>query len=189
MIRFDGFSRYEWESTQSASVSLSLVQYQPLLLVGFPSHLFLLALHPVLAQCWVIGRVFPCDFCEAGDGSYVGLHQFRLAFIKCPIAVVSEVAGFHPCTSLGRVSAFRPPPEPMPVGMSDFLEDVLGSTVPVIIRPAPSEGIEFFDYPPCRGLLMGVQIRTYGPHVFEDLGLLGDGQQFPLGPELPDVVG
>jgi hypothetical protein len=187
MIRFYGFSRYRRDSTQSASVSLSLVQYQPLFRGGFPSRPFLLALHPVLAQCWVIGRVFPCDFCEAGDGGCVGLNPFRLAFIKCPMAVIPEVAGFHPFTSLGRVSAFRPPPEHMPVGMSDFLEDVLGSTVPVIIRPASYDGIEFFDYPPCRGLLMGVRVGTYGPHVFEDFVLLWDAQQFPLGPEFPDV--
>ena len=80
MIRFYGFSRYKGDSTQSASISLSLVQYQPLFLVGFPSYLVLLTLHPVLAQRWVIGRMFPCDFGEAGDRGCVGLHQFRLTF-------------------------------------------------------------------------------------------------------------
>jgi len=56
MIRFYAFTRYKWDVTQSASVSLFLVQYQPLFLVGFPSHLLLLALRPVLAQSWVIGE-------------------------------------------------------------------------------------------------------------------------------------
>ena len=49
MIRFYAFSCYERDSTQSASVSLLLVQYQPLFRVGFPSHLVLLPLCPVLA--------------------------------------------------------------------------------------------------------------------------------------------
>src|SRR6266446_10152263 len=75
MIRFYAFSHYEWDFTQSASISLFLVQRQPLFLVGFPSHLLLLALRPVLAQSWVIGRILPCDFCEACDRGCVGLHQ------------------------------------------------------------------------------------------------------------------
>jgi hypothetical protein len=49
MIRFYAFSCYERDATQSASVSLLLVQYQPLFRVGFPSHLLLLPLCPVLA--------------------------------------------------------------------------------------------------------------------------------------------
>ena len=56
MIRLDAFSCYKRDFTQSASVSLSLVQYQPLFLVGFPCYLLLLALRPVLAQGWVVGR-------------------------------------------------------------------------------------------------------------------------------------
>jgi hypothetical protein len=49
MIRFYAFSCYERDSTQSASVSLLLGQYQPLFRVGFPSHRLLLPLCPVLA--------------------------------------------------------------------------------------------------------------------------------------------
>ena len=76
MIRFYVFSRYKWDGTQSASISLSLVQHQPLFRVGFPSHLLLLALHPVVAQSWVIGRVSPCDLREAGDRGCIGFDQF-----------------------------------------------------------------------------------------------------------------
>src|SRR5262249_14466842 len=81
-IRFSGFSRYKGDATQSASVSLSLGQYPPLLLVGFPAHVLLLALHPVLAQRWVIGRVLPCDRGEASDWGYVGFDQVCLSFIS-----------------------------------------------------------------------------------------------------------
>ena len=75
MIRFYGFSLYKWDGTQSASVSLFLVQYQPLFRVGFPAHVLLLALCPVLAQSWVIGGVLPCDLGEAGDWGCVGFDQ------------------------------------------------------------------------------------------------------------------
>ena len=178
MIRFYVFSRDKWDSTQSASVSLSLVQYQPLFLVGFPSHLLLLALRPVLVQRWVIGRVLPCDLGEASDWGYVGFDQFCLSFIKCPIAVVPEVAGFHPFTALVRVSAFHPHPEHLPLGMSNFLEDMFGRTVPVVVCPSPDNRVEFLYDLPCRGLLMCVQVGSYCPHVFEDFFLLWDGQHF-----------
>ena len=62
MIRFYAFSHYEWDVTQRASVSLFLVQHPSLFLVGFPSHLLLLALRPVLAQGWVIGECLPVTF-------------------------------------------------------------------------------------------------------------------------------
>src|SRR6266849_10753730 len=88
MIRFYVFPRYEWDVTQSASVSLFLVQYPPLFLVGFPSHLVLLALRPVVAQNWVIGGVLPCDLGEAGERDCIGFDQFRLSFPECPITVV-----------------------------------------------------------------------------------------------------
>jgi len=65
MIRFYAFTHDERDVTQSASVSLPLVQYQPLFLVGFPSHLLFLALCPVLAQSWVTGRIPSCDLREA----------------------------------------------------------------------------------------------------------------------------
>ena len=187
MIRFYGFSRYTWDSTQSASVSLALVPSQPLLLVGFPSHLVLLALHPVLAQRWVTGRVLPCDRGEASDWGDVGFDQCCLSFIACPRAVVPEVAGFHPFTSLLRVSAFRPPPEHLPLGMSNFLEDMFGCTVPVIVCPSPDNRIAFLDDPPCRGLLRSVQGGSECPHVFEDFFLVWDGQPFALFPAFPDV--
>ena len=177
----------KWDSTQNASISLSLVQYQPLFLIGFPSHLLLLTLHPVLAQRWVIGRVLPCDLREAGDRGCIGLHQFRLSFPECPITVVPKIAGFHPFPAFVWVAAFRPYPEHLPLGMSNLLKDVFGCTVPVIIRPSPYDRVEFLDYMPCRGLLMGVQVGSYCPHVFEDFFLLWDGQQFTLFPESPDV--
>ena len=187
MIRFYAFSRYEWDVTQSASVSLFLVQHQPLFRVGFPSHLLLLALRPVLAQRWVIGGISPCDLREAGDRGCVGLHQFRLSFPECPITVVPKIAGFHPFPAFVRVSAFRPRPEHLPLGMSNLLEDVFGCTVPVIIRPSPYDRVECLDYLPCRGLLMCVQVGSYRPHVLEDFFLLWDGQQCSLFPEFPDV--
>ena len=120
MIRFSVLSRYEWDGTPSASVSLFLVQCQPLLLVGFPSHVSLLALPPVLAQSWVIGGMLPCDLGEACDRGCIGFDQFRLPFPECPVAVVPKIAGFHPFTAFVRVSAFRPYPEHLPLGMSDF---------------------------------------------------------------------
>ena len=186
-IRFSGFSRYKGDATQSASVSLSLGQYPPLLLVGFPAHVLLLALHPVLAQRWVIGRVLPCDRGEASDWGYVGFDQVCLSFIEGPIAVVPEVARLHPCTSFVRVAAFRPPPEHLPLGMADFLKDMLGRTVPVVVCPSPDNRVECLPDPPCRGLLRCVQVRSDGPPVLEDFFLLWDGQQCALFPALPDV--
>src|SRR5713101_3457580 len=103
MIRFYAFTRYEWDVTQSASVSLSLVQYQPLFLVGFPSYLLLLTLRPVLAQSWVIGGISPCDLCEAGDRGCIGFNQCRLLLEECPIDVAPKVACYKPFTSNVRV--------------------------------------------------------------------------------------
>jgi hypothetical protein len=187
MIRFYAFSCYKWDSAQCASVSLLSVQHQPLFLVDFPAHLLLLSLCPVLAQCWVIGRVSAYDFREAGDWGCIGLDQFCLAFPECPVAVAPEVARFHPFTSFVRVSAFCPDPKHLPLSMSGFLEDVFGCTVPVVMRPTPYDGVEFLNDVPCRGLLMCVQVGAYGPQMFEDFFLLWDGQQFTLFPEFPDV--
>src|SRR4030095_14260124 len=83
MIRFYAFSHNKRDVTQGASVSLPLVQYQPLFLVGFPSHLLFLALRPVLVQSWVIGRIPPCDLCEAGDRGCIGFDQCRLLLKEC----------------------------------------------------------------------------------------------------------
>jgi hypothetical protein len=187
MIRFYAFSPYAGDVTQRASVSLFLVQYQPLFLVGFPSHLLLLALRPVLAQGWVIGGMPPCDFSEACDRGCVRLHQFRLAFPECPITVVPKIAGFHPLLAFIRVSALRPHPEHLPLGLSNLLKDVFGCTVPVIRRPSPYDRVECFDSLPCRGLLMCVQVGSRRSHVLEDFFLLWDGQQCSLCPEFPDV--
>src|SRR6266446_3227120 len=188
MIRFYVFSGYKQDGTQGASISLSLVQHQPLFLVGFPSHLSLLALHPVLAQRRIIGRVSSCDLCVAGDWGCIGFHQFRLVFLECPIAVVFEIASFHPFTSLVRVSAFCPVPKHLPLGMSHLLEDVLGCRVPVIIRPSAYNRIECLNDPHRRGLLMCVQVGSGCSQVFEHLFLLWDGQQFFLpAPEFPEM--
>jgi hypothetical protein len=188
MIHFYVFSGYKRDGTQSASISLSLVQHQPLFLVGFPSHLSLLALQPVLAQRRIIGRVSSCDLCVAGDRGYIGFHQFRLVFLECPIAIVFEIASFHPFTSLVRVSAFCPVPEHLPLGMSNLLEDVLGCRVPVIIRPSAYNRIECLNDPHRRGLLMCVQGGSSCSQVFEHFFLLWDGQHFFLpAPEFPEM--
>ena len=187
MICLYAFSRYKWDGTQSASVSLFLVQHQPSFRVGFPFHLPLLALRPIVAQSWIIGGIFPCDLREAGDGDGVGLDQFCLPFTECPIAVVPKVAAFYPSTAFSRVSAFRPDPKHLPLGMSDLLEDLLGCTVPVIIRPSSYDGVELPHDLPCGGLLLCVQVGSGGSYRFEHLFFLWDGQQFPLFPECPDV--
>src|SRR4029434_8061623 len=54
------YQHYAWDVTPRASVSLLLVQPQPLLLGGCPSHWLCLALRPVLAQGWVLGGMPPC---------------------------------------------------------------------------------------------------------------------------------
>jgi len=163
MIRFYAFSRNEWDVTQSALVSLFLVQYQPVLLVGFPSHLLLLALRPILAQRWVVGGVLPCDFGEAGDRGCVGFAQCGLLLKECPVAIAPKVARFHPFTSFVRVSAFRPVPEHLPLSMSNFCEDVFGRRVPVVVRPSSNNGVEIPHNLHCRGLLMCVQVGSYKP--------------------------
>jgi hypothetical protein len=187
MIRFYAFARKKWDTTQSASVSLLLVQGQPLLFVGFPSHLPLFALVPVRVQRWVEGRISPFDFDEAGDRGFVGLDQFRLPFLERPIAVVPEVASFHPFPAFVRVSALRPVPEHLPLGMSDFLEGSTGCTVPVVVRPSPYDRVEVSNHLHRRGLLVRVQTGTYRPQMSEDFFLLWRGQQFSLFPEFPDV--
>src|SRR6266571_9279374 len=78
MIRFYVFSWYKRDGTQSASVPLSLVQYQPLFRVGFPSHLALPSFLPVFSQGGVVGRMSPCDLCEACDRGLIGFDQFCL---------------------------------------------------------------------------------------------------------------
>src|SRR5882672_10798133 len=108
MIRFYVFSWYKRDGTQSASIPLSLVQHQPLFRKGFPSHLLLLALYPVLAQSRVIGRTLSLDFGEAGDRGCIGFDQFCRPFLKCPVAIVPKIACFHPRTPFVRVSAFCP---------------------------------------------------------------------------------
>ena len=187
MIRFYVFSRYKWDVTQSASVSLFLMQHQPLFLVGFPSYLVLLSLYPVLAQSRVIGRVFPCDLGEAGDRGCVGFDQCRLFFPECPMAIVPKIARFHPLTAFVRVSAFRPDPEHLPLGMSYLPKDVLGRTVPVVICPSSDNGVKCLNPLHCRGLLMCVQVGSGCSDMFEHFFLLWDGQQFSLFPEFPDV--
>ena len=181
-------SRYELDSTQSAPIFLSLEQHQPLFRVGFPSYLSLLALYPIFLERWVVGRISPSDFGEAGDRGFVGLDQFCLRFImECPIAIFPEVPCFYPLTSFLRMTAFCPYPQHLPLGMSDLLEGSLGCTVSVVICPPSYDWVERLDYLDCSGLLMCVQIGTYRPVMFQDLFLLWDGQQCTLFPEFPDV--
>src|SRR5215510_6361717 len=187
MVRFYAFSSYELDSTQSAPIFLSLEQHQPLFRMGFPCYLSLLSLHPVLAQSWVVGSVPSCDFCEAGNGGYVGLDQFCLLFlVKGPVAVILKVSCFYPLTSFVRMSAFCPYPQHLPLGMSDFTEDFLGCAVSVVVRPSADHGVERFDYFHRSGLLMCVQVGAYCPDVFQDFLLLWDGQQCSRFPEFPD---
>jgi len=82
MIRFYVFSWYKRDGTQSASVPLSLMQHQPLFREGFPSHLLLLSLYPVLASSRIIGRTSSYDLGEAGDWGCVGFDQFCLPCLK-----------------------------------------------------------------------------------------------------------
>ena len=174
--------------TQSAPIFLFLEQHQPLFRVGFPSYLSLLTLYPIFLERWVIGGISPCDLGEAGDRGCVGLDQFRLSFfLECPVAIAPKVACFYPFTSFIRVSAFRPYPEHLPLGMSDLSKGIFGCTVSVVVCPSSYYRIERLDYLHCRGLLMCVQIGTYGPCVFQDLFLLWDGQQCSPLPKFPDV--
>ena len=187
MVRFHGFSRYELDATQSAPIFLSLEQHQPLFRVGFPSYLLLLAFCPVLAQSRVIGRVSPCDLNEVGDRGCVGLDQLRLSFKECPIAVAPKVASFDPFAAFVWVSAFRPYPQHLPLGMPDFSKGVLGCTVSVVVCPPSYNRVEFPYHLDCRGLLVCVQVGAYRPGMFQDFLLLGDGQQCTPLPESPDV--
>src|SRR5712691_6643474 len=143
MIRFYIFSWSKWDGTQGASIPLSLVQYQPLFRIGFPSHLSLGSFLPIFSQGWVIGRISSCDLGEARDRGFVGLDQFCLLFLECPVAIISEVADLDPLTTFVWVSAFRPVPEHLPLGMPDLREDLLGCRVPVIIRPSSYNWVEF----------------------------------------------
>src|SRR5262249_39305791 len=128
-----------------------------------------------------------CDLGAGCDRGCVGLNQFRLSFPECPIPVVPKIAGFHPLPAFVWVSAFRPPPEHLPAGMSNLLHDVLGRTVPVIIRPSPDDRVECLDYLPCRGWLMYVQVGSRRSHVLEDFFLVWDGPPCALFPAFPDV--
>ncbi len=96
MIRLNVFSRYKWDGTQCASISLSLVQHQPLFHRGFPSHLFFLALLPIRPQGRVIGRMSSYNLLEPGDRGLIGFDQCGLSIPKCPVAILLEVASFHP---------------------------------------------------------------------------------------------
>ena len=187
MVRFYGFSGYKLDMTQSAPICLSLEQHQPLLRVGFASYLSLLALRPVASECGIIGRTAAYDLDKAGNRGCIGLDPFCLLCMECLVAIAPEVASFHPSSPFFGVSAFGPSPQHGPLGMADLLEDWLGCTVSVVVRPASSDRIQRPDDRYCRGLLMGVQIGTYGPHMFEDFCLLGDGQQCTPFPEFPDV--
>jgi hypothetical protein len=105
MVRFSVFSWYKWDSTQSASLPLSLVQHQSLFRIGFPSHLLLLSFLPVFSQGGVVGRASSYDLCEAGDWGFVGFSQFCLCFMERPVAVISEVASLYPLAAFIWVSA------------------------------------------------------------------------------------
>lgn len=187
MVRLYGFSCSKLDVTQGAPIFLLLEQPQPLLLVGCPSHVSLLALYPVLAQGWVLRRTFSLDLDDAGEWGCIRLHHCRLSLEECPGAIVPNVACFPPVFPLVRVSACRPIPEHVPLYMSSFVAAVFGDTVPVRMRPTPENGMAFFDYLPRRGLLMCVQGGSSTPHVCEDLCLVWDGQPFALLPALPEV--
>ena len=187
MVRFYGFSWNKLDMTQSASISLPLEQHQPLLRVGFPSYLLLLALFPVFLERWIIGRVPACDLGEASDRGFIGLGQFCFSFMESPVAIAPKVASFHPFTAFVWVSAFCPYPQHLPLGMSDFFTDILGCAVSVVVCPSSYDWIERLDNLHSRGLLMCVQVGTYSPDMLQDFFLLWDGQQCSPLPEFPDV--
>ena len=147
----------------------------------------LLALCPVLAQGWVIGSTAAFDLGEAGQRGGVGLDPLCLPCPACPGAVAPAIACFPPWTALGRVSAFRPGPEPLPRGVSGCLADVLGCTVPVGRRPSPYDGVECLHAVPCRGVLVGVHVGSECPQGCANFCLLWDGQPCALFPALPEV--
>jgi len=185
-VRFSVFSRSTWDATQSAWVSLLLVHEPPLCLVGFPAHVLLRALHPVLAQSWVIGRVLPWDGGAAGERGCVGGAPRRLSFPACPRAVVPPRASRPPLPSCVRMSALRPAPEPRPWGLSHLLKDVLGRAVSGGMRPASPNGGAGLRDPHCRGVLLGVQGGSHGSEVLEPFCLLWDGQPCSSAPALPE---
>ena len=138
MIRFYAFSHYEWDVTQRASVSLSLVQHQPLFLVGFPSHLLLLALRPVVAQGWVKGECFPVTFVKR----VIGLR--RAAPVPPFLPRMSnnrrsEHSGLSPSSCFYSGVGVSPTSRASAIG--HVLKDVFGRTVPVIMRPSRMTGL------------------------------------------------
>ena len=187
MVRFYGFSSNELDATQGAPIFLSLEPHQPLLRVGFPSSLSLLPLCPIFLERGIVGRIPACALDEAGDRGCVGRDQFRLLFVERPIAIAPKVASFPPLTAFVRGSAFRPYPQHVPVGVSNFSEDVLGCTVSVVVCPSPSNRVECLASLCCPGLLMCVQVGAGGPDMLQDFLPLWDGQQFSPLPEFPDV--
>ena len=48
MIHLNAFSRSKGNAAEGASISLPLVQHQPLFHIGFPAHVTLLTLPPIL---------------------------------------------------------------------------------------------------------------------------------------------
>jgi len=188
-IRFAVLSRCTGDFAPSACLSLSVVQHQPLFRVGFPSHVLLASFWPVLAQSGVVGTVFPCDLGEASDRGVVGLDQCCLIFPECPGAVVPNLARFHPLPPFVWVSACRPVPEHGPLGMSSLHTGVLGTRMPVVMRPSSYDGVECLHDPHCRGWLRCVQGGSYRFQMFEHFFLLWDGQQFFLpAPALPAMA-
>jgi hypothetical protein len=137
-LRCYPFSPYAWDVTPSAAVSLFLVQPQPWLLVGCPAHVLLLARRPVVAPRGVRGGIAPGDLRAAGDRGGIGRHQCRLACPECPLPVVPNIAGCHPLPACVRVAAFRPPPAPLPLGMSHLLQDVCGAVTDGLRRQTDS---------------------------------------------------
>src|SRR5216683_1602148 len=123
--------------------------------------------YQVFLQGMVIGRMSPCDLCVACDRGFVGFDQLCLFFLECPVAIISEVAGLDPFTTFIWVSALRPVPEHLPLGMSDLREDILGRRVPVVVRPSPYNWVQERNDLHCRGLLMCVQVGSYPSQVFE----------------------
>jgi hypothetical protein len=187
MIHVYACSHYAWDVTPRASVSLLLVQPQPLLLGGCPSHWLCLALRPVLAQGWVLGGMPPCALGATGDRDGIGRPPFRLSRPACPRTVVPTIAGLHPLPACVRVSALCPAPAHLPWGISHLVTDVRGRTGPVIMRPSPYDRVACLDFLPCRGVLMCVQIGSQRSHVLEHFCLLWDGPPFALFPAFPAV--
>ena len=106
--------------------------------------------------------------------------------MACRVAIAPALASVPPSSPFFGVSAVGPYPQPGPWGMADLWEDVLGCPVSGGVRPSSSARMQRPEARDCRGLLLGVQIGTDGPHLCEDCCRGWDGPPCPPFPAFPD---